>query len=416
VERVYVSSYTGRLPVHVRRLEEVTGAVADWMKLPPGAMPEIALAPDDDATILYTSGTTGTPKGAVGSHRNIIFNIFAIGFSNARNFIRRGERPPVPDPLSDPQRATLLSVPFFHVTGCFAFLIPVIATGGKLVLMRKFDAEKALALIAREKIAIVGGVPAIAWQILEHPARASHDLSSLDTVSYGGAPSAPDLVERIKREFPASLPGNGWGMTETSAICTAHAGEDYEHRPQSAGPALPVCDLRIVGEDGKTLPPGAVGELWARGPNVVRGYWDRPEETRAAFIDGWVRTGDLATLDDEGFLTIVDRAKDMLIRGGENIYCIEVENVLYDHPSVMDVGIVGLPHRTLGEEPAAVVTLKPGYSATEKELKAFVADRLAAFKVPVKILFSKDTLPRNANGKIMKPELKKMFEEEKAKA
>ena len=317
--------------------------------------------------------------------------------------------PPIPSP-NDPQRCTLLSVPFFHATGCFAVLNPTVMAGAKLVLMRKWDAELAMQLIEREKVNGAGGVPTIAWQLLEHPNRHKYDLSSLESVAYGGAPSAPELVRKIKENFPKSLPGNGWGMTETSATCTTHSAEDYEHRPDSCGPAVPVCDLKIMTVEGAhELPVGEVGELWARGPNIVKGYWNKPEATAQTFVDGWVKTGDLARLDEEGFCFIIDRAKDMLIRGGENIYCIEVENVLYEHPAVMDAALVPVPHHTLGEEPGAVVHLKPGMHTTEDELRAFVAGKLAAFKVPVKIRFWPETLPRNPNGKILKSELKKVF-------
>jgi len=410
LERVYVSRYADELPNPiVARLEDVLGAPNDWGKLPDLAMPDVALAADDEATILYTSGTTGKPKGALGTHRNMNSNIFASGCAQARNFVRRGEPVPVIDPLTEPQRCALLSVPFFHATGCFAVLNPTLIAGGKLVLMRKWDPETAMQLIEREKVNSAGGVPTIAWQLIEHPARAKYDLSSLESVAYGGAPSAPELVRKIVETFPKSLPGNGWGMTETSATCTTHSAEDYENRPDSCGPAVPVCDLKIVGPDGSTLAPGEVGELWAKGPNIVKGYWNKPEATRETFVDGWVKTGDLARLDEEGFCFIIDRAKDMLIRGGENIYCIEVENVLYEHPAVMDAAIVAVPHHTLGEEPGAVVHLKPGHRATELELREFVAGKLAAFKVPVKVVFWPETLPRNANGKILKTELKKIF-------
>lgn len=408
LERVYVSRYPDELPHPiVSRLEEITGSVDAWPKLPDGPLPDVALAPDDDATILYTSGTTGKPKGALGTHRNMNSNIMAAGFSAARNFVRRGEPVPVVDPLTSPQRTALLSVPFFHATGSFAVMNPALYTGAKLVLMRKWDVEAALMLIEREKVNQAGGVPTIAWQLLEHPARSKYDLSSLESVAYGGAPSAPELVRKIVHAFPGSLPGNGWGMTETSATCTHHSGEDYECRPESCGPPVAVCDLKVVGSDGNVLPPGAIGELWARGPNIVKGYWNRPRETAETFVEGWVRTGDLGRLDEEGFCTIVDRAKDMLIRGGENIYCVEVENVLYEHPAVMDAALVPLPHHSLGEEPVAVVHLRPGQHTTEAELRGFVASRLAAFKVPVKIVFWPETLPRNANGKIVKSELKR---------
>ncbi|HVZ92412.1 MAG TPA: class I adenylate-forming enzyme family protein [Rhizomicrobium sp.] len=410
LEGVYVSRSSEELahPI-VSRLEDVIGKVNDWMKLPAGEMPTAPLEPDDDATILYTSGTTGKPKGALGTHRNMLCNIFASASVQARNYLRRGEPLPAPDPNA-PQKSSLLSVPFFHATGCFAVMSPSLFAGAKIVLMRKWDPEIAMQLIEREKINGCGGVPTIAWQLIEHPNRHKYDLSSLESVAYGGAPSAPELVRKIVETFPKSLPGNGWGMTETSATCTSNSAEDYEHRPDSCGPPVAVCDLKIMTVDGtRELPIGEVGELWARGPNIVKGYWNKPQETAATFVDGWVKTGDLARLDEEGFCFIIDRAKDMLIRGGENIYCIEVENVLYEHPAVMDAALVAIPHHTLGEEPGAVVHLKPGMHTTEEELRAFVAGKLAAFKVPVKIVFWPETLPRNANGKILKTELKKIF-------
>jgi long-chain acyl-CoA synthetase len=305
----------------------------------------------------------------------------------------------------------LLVVPLFHATGLSATLGPTVNAGGKIVLMRRWEAEKAMRLIEREKVNATGGVPTIAWQLIEHPARPNYDLSTLQAVTYGGAPSAPELVRKITEVFPASQPGNGWGMTETTATFTSHLGKDYETRPDSAGPAAPVGEMQIRDPaDGKTvLAAGAVGELWVKGPQVVKGYWNKPEATAETFVDGWLRTGDLARIDEEGFLFIIDRAKDMLIRGGENIYCVEVENVLYEHPAVMDAALVGIPHKTLGEEPAAVVHLRPGGQATEAELRALVRAKLAAFKVPVKVVFWPETLPRNANGKILKTELKKVF-------
>ena len=416
--RVYVSRHPEEIahPL-VQRLEEVIGEVNDWERLPDRPLPDVEILPDDDATIFYTSGTTGKPKGALGTHRNACCNVFASGIASARMYLMAGEPLPDPDPHNNPQRTALLVVPLFHVTGCFATMGPGIATGGKLVLMRKWDAELGMQLIERERVNIAGGVPTIAWQLIEHPAREKYDLSSLETVSYGGAPSAPELVRKIKDTFKASQPGNGWGMTETSATFTSHVGPEYIARPDSCGPAAPVGDMKIMNVEGtQELGAGEVGELWVRGPQVVRAYWNKPEATAQTFVDGWLRTGDLARLDEEGYCFMIDRAKDMLIRGGENIYCIEVENVLYDHPAVMDAALVGIPHRTLGEEPGAVVTLKPGAEATERELRAFVADRLAAFKVPVRVLFSHETLPRNPNGKIMKNELKKLFEAEKAGA
>ena len=392
----------------VRRLEDVIGPPAAWADLPDAEVPAAEVAPDDPATLFYTSGTTGKPKGAMGTQRNVLSNLMTAAFSGARAYVRRGQAPPQPDP-GQPQRCLLMSIPFFHVTGCFAALMPIIVQGGKVVMTRRWDAVEAFRLIERERVTNAGGVPAIAWQLIEHPERARYDLSSLELVSYGGAPAAPELVRRITEAFPGSQPGSGWGMTESSATFTHHMAEDYQHRPGSAGPAAPVGEMRIVDGDGAGLPAGEVGELWVRGPNVVAGYWNRPEANAETFVDGWLKTGDLARLDEEGFLFIVDRKKDMLIRGGENIYCVEVEDALYSHPAVMDAALIGLPHHVLGEEPAAVVALKPGMSADEAELRAHVAARLAAFKVPVRVVVRAETLPRNANGKIVKPELLAFF-------
>jgi len=405
--RIYVTrSFEEIAHPLVKLLEQVIGRVNDWDDLPEYRVPAVDLDPDDDATIFYTSGTTGAPKGAVGTHRNSTSTIMAGGYAVAQAALRRGEVPPAPDAA---KRTTLLAVPFFHATGCQAVMIPNVISGGTLVLMHRWDPEAAMALIARERCTHAGGVPTIAWQLIAHPARAKYDLSSLEVISYGGAPAAAQLVHGIREAFPAATPGCGWGMTETSATFTTHYAEDYEAHPDSCGRAVPVCSMRIVGPDAEILPPGEVGELWAKGPNVVRGYWNKPAETAESFVDGWIKTGDLAKLDAEGFCYIVDRKKDMLIRGGENIYCIEVENVLYQHPAIMDAAVVGIPHPTLGEEPVAAITLKPETSATEQELRAFVATHLAAFKVPVRIVFFPGVLPRNPQGKILKHELKKLI-------
>jgi long-chain acyl-CoA synthetase len=411
LERIFVSRESEEVAhPKVVKLETVTGEVNSWHLLPDRPLPDVSLDPEDDATILYTSGTTGKPRGALGTHRNATTSVLGRTFGLARALLRRGEPLPAPDPNA-PQKSTLLVVPLFHTTGCHATMIPLVATGGKLVFMHKWDPEAAMQLIERERITSTGGVPTIAWQLLEHPALGNYDLSSLESIAYGGAPAAAELVPRLKEKFPNSVPATGWGMTETSGGFTGHVAEDYELRPASCGPALPVGDMKIMDEKGNELPPGGAGELWVKGPNVVKGYWRNPQATREALIDGWLRTGDIARLDEEGFCTILDRAKDILIRGGENIYCIEVENALYEHPAVIDAAIVAIPHHSLGEEPGAVVTLKPGLAADEDELRGFVAERLAAFKVPVKILFSRDMLPRNANGKILKNELKRLFAE-----
>ena len=406
LEHVLVTRASAILNAPASRLEDVIGTSHDWSALPDRPFPSVAIAPDDDATIFYTSGTTGAPKGALGTHRNMMSNIMSAGYSAARSHLRRGETPPDPVP-----RISLMVIPMFHVTACSAGMMIQIATGSTSIYMRRWDAVRAMEVIERERVNVTGGVPTIAWQLLEHPDRARYDLSSLESITYGGAPSAPELVRRIHEEFGA-LPGNGWGMTETTATVTHHAGEDYLARPTSAGPPVAAADLKIMDEAGaRELPTGEVGELWARGPMIVKGYWNKPEATAATFVDGWVRTGDLARVDDEGFLYVVDRAKDMVIRGGENIYSTEVENVLYAHPAVTDCALIGIPHRTLGEEPAAVVHLAPGTTATEAELQAWVRARMAAFNTPVAIRFVEGTLPRNANGKILKKDLKLLFED-----
>ena len=394
-------------PIEAARLTDIFGPTNVWGGLAELALPAVAIAPEDDATILFTSGTTGKPKGALASHRGGTCNVLGAGFVQARGFLRRGEAVPAPDPAV--QKSVLLAVPFFHTTGSHAIMFPAMAGGAKIVLMRRWDAETGMQLIERERITSAGGVPTIAWQIIEHPARTNYDLSSLESVSYGGAPAASELVRRIKTEFPKSAPAIGWGMTETSGGVASHSAEDYINRPDSSGPCLPVCELAVIDDDWQSLATGTVGELAVRGQNVIAGYWRQPEVNGQLFRDGWFRTGDLARLDAEGFLYIVDRKKDMLIRGGENIYCIEVEDALYKHSAVMDAAVLGIAHKTLGEEPGAIVTLKPGASANEAELRAFVAERLAAYKVPVRILFRHEPLPRNANGKITKRELRVLF-------
>jgi len=404
LEHVLVSREEGEPEAPAKRLEDVIGTPNDYKNLPGIDLPNVDIAPDDASTIFYTSGTTGQPKGALGSHRNITSNAVTSAYAGAAAYVRRGEETPEPT-----KRVGLTVVPMFHCTACSAGMMITVHSGHKMIFMHKWDTVEAMQIIEREKVNQTGGVPFIAWQLIEHPERENYDLSSLESIGYGGAPSAPELAQKIFETFGA-LPSNGWGMTETMATVTTNLAEDYLSKPKSCGPPTASADLKIMTEDGTTeLPVGEVGELWARGPMIVKGYWNRPEATAETFVNGWVRTGDLAYLDEEGCCYIADRAKDMIIRGGENIYSSEVENVLYDHPAVIDAALIGIDHRTLGEEPAAVVHLSAGQTATEQELKDWVRERLAAFKVPVKILFSEDSLPRNPNGKIMKRDLKDLF-------
>ncbi|MBL4827130.1 MAG: acyl--CoA ligase [Spongiibacteraceae bacterium] len=407
IKHIIASRSSAQLSAGEHHLESIIGSPNDYSKLEPIEIPDIDIIPEDNAAIFYTSGTTGKPKGAIVSHRNIVTNIFSSVYFASCAALRRGEE--VPEPV---QKVSLMVIPLFHVTACNAGLMGALFYGHTLVFMPKWDTVKAFEIIEREKVTGTGGVPTIAWQLLEHPERNNYDLSSIEAISYGGAPAAPDLVQKVKDEFGA-LPATGWGMTETSATVTQFSSEDYLNRPDSCGPAVPVADIKIMSTDGKReLAAEEVGELWVRGPQVIKGYWNNPKGTKETFIDGWVRTGDLARMDEERFCYIVGRTKDVIIRGGENIYPVEVENVLYDHPAVTDAALLGIAHRTLGEEPAAVVHLAPGQQATEEELKLWVRERLAIFKTPVKILFSEQTLPRNANGKIMKAQLQSLFNDE----
>ncbi|HEV7383303.1 MAG TPA: class I adenylate-forming enzyme family protein, partial [Phenylobacterium sp.] len=323
-------------------LEDLIGPPQAYSALPDDPPPNPGLDPDDDATILYTSGTTGRPKGALGTHRNALTNLVSLAFSGARAAIRRGDPLPQPDPGA-PQRVNLLPVPLFHVTGCNSMLVPSVVSGGKLVLMYRWNPERFLELIEAERVNGTTGVPAMVWQVLESPDLLKRDLSSLDSYGYGGAAVAPELTLKFAKLFPHIPPGQGYGATETSSVSTSNSAEDYLARPDSVGIAVPCADLKVVDADGNALPPGEVGELWIRGPQVVMGYWGKPEATAASFTDGWYHTGDIVRMGEEGFVYILDRAKDMLIRGGENIYCVEVENVLYEHPAVMDAALVGIP-------------------------------------------------------------------------
>jgi long-chain acyl-CoA synthetase len=251
-------------------------------------------------------------------------------------------------------------------------------------------------------------------QVLDSPELSKRDTSSVRSVSYGGAPAPPELVRRIKATFPIGQPGNGYGMTETSAATAMNTGPDYVERPDSVGPAVPVSDVAIVPEDfdggepdpGRPQGPEVTGELWIKGPQVVRGYWNRPEETAKVFTNGWVHTGDVARIDEEGFIYIVDRAKDMIIRGGENIYSVEVEAALFEHPDVADCAVIGVPHMVLGEEVGAVIVLRPGRRVSADELARHVAERLAAFNVPKHFYFRDEPLPRNPAGKVLKRDLR----------
>jgi long-chain acyl-CoA synthetase len=398
------------IPDGVAHLEELTrrgrGTADGGEGAAPGALPDVEISPDDDATIFYTSGTTGHPKGAVGTQRNICTNLLSLGFVTARSALlaTKGQRELFA--RGGAQNAYLLSVPLFHATGCHSILVANTAAGGKLVMMRRWSPERALELIERERITIFGGVPTMAWQVLDSPDFSKRDTSSVRSIAYGGAPAPPELVRRIQEHFPSGQPSNGYGLTEISSVTTMNSGADYIRKPDSVGPPVPVCTVKVVDPDGQALPAGEPGELWIRGPNVVRGYWNKPEATAASFSDGWLHTGDIARLDDEGFVYIVDRAKDMVIRGGENVYSAEVEAAIFEHPAIADVAVIGIAHEVLGEEVGAVVVIKPGMTLSPEELREHVAERIARFKVPAHVFIREAPLPRNPAGKVLKRDLR----------
>ncbi|GGU32860.1 class I adenylate-forming enzyme family protein [Streptomyces lavendofoliae] len=357
--------------------------------------PDVEVRPEDDATIIYTSGTTGRPKGAVATHLAQAGAAMNPRFHAAVAALERGEVPG-----TGPAPVSLTTFPFFHVAA-FTSFYSVMAAGGTLVLMRKWDAAKALELIHRHGVTHYAGVPTTALQLLD--AAGDGGLGPLTHLNTGGAAAPPGLVARCPRGVE---PRNGYGLTETSGGVLAHFGASYRRFPGSVGRPTPVTEVRIAAPDGRALPDGEVGELWLRGQSLVRGYWGDPEATAAAFTpDGWFRTGDLATVR-EGRVSVVDRLKDMVIRGGENVYCVEVEAVLYDHPDVTDAAVLGVPHPELGEEVAAVVRLRRGATADAEDLRAHVARSLAAFKVPAHVLVQDAPLPRNATGKVLKRDLR----------
>lgn len=385
-------------------LEQLIGRIGEYAELSDTPLPDPKLSPDDLATIFYTSGTTGRPKGAAGTHRNILTNYVNTGFRAARAAVRRGD--PVPAAPSTAPRKLLLPMPFFHVTGFHSTLMPALANGATLHLMYKWDVGKAIDTIEGERINGLNLVPALAWQLSDALAAAPRDMTSIDTVGYGGAAAAPELAQRMRDAFPGAFPGQGYGATETSSLVAANSHEDMMARPGSVGTAVPCCDIRIVGPNGDDVPPGEAGELWVRGPNIVTGYWNLPDASAECFANGWYRTGDVARVDAEGFIFILDRIKDMLIRGGENIYCVEIEDCLTAHADVTEAAVFGIPDRILGEVVGAAICLRPGAATDVATLAGHVRSRLAAYKAPVAIDVHDTPLPRNAAGKLLKREMR----------
>jgi long-chain acyl-CoA synthetase len=357
--------------------------------LPDGA-PFVAedLKPQDLAAIFYTSGTTGFPKGATTSHEAFLSNIETC---------RR-----ISDLPFDGSSRALISVPLFHVTGCNSQLLPTCEGGGTTVIMPAFDVKLFLRTIVEERLNILTTVPAIYWLAINQPSFKEVDTSAIKWCTYGGAPTPPDLVAKITEAFPNARLGNGFGLTECCSVATFLPHEYSKLRPETVGFAAPVVDLKLTDVDPHT----AVGELLIRGPNVSLGYWKNPQATAETFVDGWLHTGDMARLDEEGFVQIVDRKKDMVNRGGENVYCVEVENALAAHPAVFEVAVTAVPDTMMGEKVGAVIVPKPGQNPAISDILAFARTHLADFKVPQYIVLRTAALPRNPGGKVIKKQVR----------
>ncbi len=346
------------------------------------------LAPRDIAAIFYTSGTTGFPKGAVTTHRNLLSNN-----ETARRVLRL--------PGGDGMR-NLVSVPLFHVTGCHSQLVVTTELGGCTVIMPAFEVQAFLRAIQDEQINVLVSVPAVYWLAINQPNFADFDTSRVERLTYGGAPIAPELVSRIKQAFPHARVGNGFGLTETASITTFLPHEYADEHADSVGFPAPVMEVKLEDADPET----GVGELLIRGSNVVDGYWQNPQATARTFAGGWLHSGDLARIDDQGLVYIVDRAKDMINRGGENVYCVEVENCLAGHPDVFEAAVLGVPDSMMGEKVGAVLVPKPGHDIDPANVVAFCRERIGDFKVPQYIEVSDEPLPRNPGGKVLKPRLR----------
>ncbi len=389
---------------------ETTAGVTDWSEVMAvgGSLPEANIDPDADACIFYTSGTTGFPKGAQLTHRGCVSNLMNMMFGGqAQGLATQRATGIVPDPtLPPPIPIALLTTPLFHVTANNCGAYATTAAGGTIVLMYRWEAGEALKLIARERVTSMSGVPVMSRELITHPDFDKYDTSSLLTVGGGGAQLQPDLVAKIDSTVKTARPNTGYGMTETCGIITSISADFFIDRPESCGPAMPSFEAICVDDDGNRLESGQVGELWVRGAPVIKGYINRPEATAESITDGWLHTGDVARIDEDGFIFIVDRKKDMVLRGGENIYCAEVEATMYRHPAVAECSVFGVPDTRLGEEVGTAIVLRPGHVASADELRDHCAVLIAKHKSPRYIWILQDALPRNASGKFLKRELR----------
>ncbi len=391
------------------RLPAASSDATSWFDATADAkpLPSLDIDPDSDACIFYTSGTTGNPKGAQLTHRGCTSNIWSLMFAAALQRILAVQKGLIEADAEPPIPSALVTTPLFHVTANNCVAHGTTLAGGKLTHMYKWDAGVALKLIEQEQISALSGVPVMAREVISHPDFAHTDTSSLMTLGGGGAQLQPDLVGKIDEQVATARPNTGYGMTETCGIITSIGGDFFVDKPASCGPAMPVFETKIVDpESGQERPTGEPGELWVRGGHVIRGYLNRPEATAETIVDGWLRTGDMAREDADGFLYIVDRIKDMVLRGGENIYCAEVESAIFDHPAVAECTVFGVADDRLGEEVGAAIHLSQGASASADDIREHLLSQLAKFKVPRYIWFTDRALPRNASGKFLKRELR----------
>ena len=376
--------------------------------------PVVEISSDDDATILYTSGTTGRPKGAVSTHRAIISAL--MGFSS-RNSVLTMSGTKLKE-VTGPEVPTsfILIVPLFHVTGCVPVMMSCFIAGLKLAIMYKWDAEKALEMIEREKITNFVGVPTQSWDLVNSPAFDKYDTTSLRAVGGGGAPSPTSLVGKVNDKVKNGSPQLGYGMTETNAFGPGITGSDYLAHPTSTGRAVLPMRVEVRDDNLKSVPTGEAGEIWFFGPMLIRGYWNRPEATAETIVDGWLRSGDIGRLDAEGFVYVEDRVKDMILRAGENIYGAEVESAIYDHPAVHEAAVFGVPHERLGEEVGVAILPKDGMALDPQDLWKFLDGKIANFKIPAHVVVMTEPLPRNAAGKFLKRELQQRLAKGELKA
>ncbi len=403
--------------VAVRADNAPAGAVAfaDVLKRG-GALPEVAIDPEADACIFYTSGTTGFPKGAQLTHRGCVNNLMNMMFAGQVTALATQRATGViPDPDAPvPVPVTLVTTPLFHVTANNCGAYATTAAGGKMVLMYRWDAGEALKLIERERISTVSGVPVMARELVTHPDFGKHDTSSLLSVGGGGAQIQPDLVDKIEKTVATARPNTGYGMTETCGIITSISGDFFVDKPASCGRAMPSFEAKVVDDAGNELPAGQPGELWVRGASVIKGYINRPDATAESITGGWLHTGDVARIDEDGFIFLVDRKKDMVLRGGENVYCAEVEATLHQHPAVAECCVFGVPDARLGEEVAAAVVLRPGETISAEALRQHCIGLAAKHKAPRYVWLLNEPLPRNASGKFLKRELRDRLRLEEA--